>query len=50
MRGSWDLGLDYSKMYKLLLKRIKSHFKRKGLRHYTYANYFVNPAKEWIKD
>jgi len=37
MSGSWDLGLDYSRTYKLLLSRIKDHYKRRAFRHYTYA-------------
>ena len=37
MPRSWDLGLDYKRTYRLLLTKIRTHYKRRALRHYTYA-------------
>ena len=37
MPRSWDLGLDYKRTYRLLLTKIRTHYKRRAFRHYTYA-------------
>ena len=37
MVRSWDLGLDYTRTYRQLLRKIKEHYRRKAFRHYTYA-------------
>jgi len=37
MSRSWDLGLEFERMYKLLLRKIREHYRRRAFRHYTYA-------------
>jgi len=37
MLRSWDLGLDYKRMYRLLLSKIKEHLDRRALASYRYA-------------
>ena len=37
MGRSWDLGLEFERMYKLLLRKIREHYRRRAFRHYTYA-------------
>jgi len=37
MVRSWDLGLEYKRIYRLLLTKIRAHYKRRGFKHYTYS-------------
>jgi hypothetical protein len=37
MSKSWDLGLDYKQVYKMILAKVKEHISRRAFASYCYA-------------
>jgi hypothetical protein len=37
MSRSWDLGLDYRQVYRMILAKVKEHISRRAFASYCYA-------------